>query len=340
MSVDHRVATWSFPRRKPILTYAFAVSIFSVALLVRFAVDQILPPGFPYATFFPAIIITAFLCGTGPGIVVSVLSGVAAWYFFIPPFNSFALTTGSSVALAFFVFIVGVDLLIIDRLMKALGQLEAERKYALRIADERDTLFREVQHRIGNNLQAISSLLHVQSRTVTDPAAQRALIESMQRVSIIADIQRRFHDPDRTEGRLDDAYVDDLARNCVKASGLEADFKIATDISLITLPQDAFLAVSLVLTECVNNALEHGVRPDHRGAIRITLKVEPTANTAVLTVSDNGPGLSPQFNPTLSNSIGLQVVHAFTRQLGGTFSMDGDCGTACRLEFPLQPIAG
>jgi two-component system, sensor histidine kinase PdtaS len=339
MSTDRRVATWDLFHRKPILAYAFAVSIFSVALLVRFAVDDLLPPGFPYATFFPAIIITAFLCGTGPGIVTAVLSGIAAWYLFIPPFNSFALTSASGLALAFFVFIVGVDLLIIDRLMKALGQLEAERKHALRIADERDTLFREVQHRIGNNLQAISSLLHVQSRTVTDQAAQRALIESMQRVSIIADIQRRFHDPDRTEGRLDDAYVHDLAQSCVKASGLESEFKIATDIAPVTLPQEAFLAVSLVLTECVNNALEHGRRPDHHGAIRVILKIEPVATMAVLTVSDNGPGLAPEFDATHSNSIGLQVVHAFTRQLGGTFSMDGDCGTACRLAFPLPPLA-
>ena len=68
-----------------------AVVIFAVALGVRFAVDHLLPPGFPYLTFFPAIILTTFFFGLRPGIVSALLGGVAAWYFFIGPSGSFAM---------------------------------------------------------------------------------------------------------------------------------------------------------------------------------------------------------------------------------------------------------
>ncbi len=319
----------------PTRAYTAAIAVFALALALRFGVDGYLPSGFPYLTFFPAVIITAFLFGTGPGILSAALGGLAAWYFFLPPFYSLHLTPTTGVALGFYVFIIGVDLLIIDRLLKALGQLDAERKHAMNVAEERDTLFREVQHRIGNNLQAISSLLLIQSRNVQDPAAHRALMESIQRVSVIADIQRMFHDPDRTKGQLDAAYAREIANGCIMAAGAEAEFKVEIDVEPITLEQDSFLAVSLVLTECINNALEHGKRPDGGSLITIGLQVDRAAESAILTVSDNGPGVKADFNSATSNSIGLRVVNSFCRQLNGTFSMENAAGTRCTLTFPL-----
>ncbi len=321
------------------MAYATALLIFAVALLCRFSVDDLLPPGFPYVMFIPAVIVSTFICGTRPGILVATLSFVAAWYFFLPPFNSFELTSASAIALAFFIFIAGIDLVIIDRLMRALDQIELERMHAVRVAGERDNMFREVQHRIGNNLQVISSLLLFQARNVTDPVAHRALIESMQRVSVVADIQRKFHDPDRTEGRIDGAFIDDLVKDCLKAAGQEATVDIVTDITPVTLAQDSFLAVSLVLTECVNNALEHGQSAGEHGVVRVSLTTDPDSGMATLSVSDNGPGLADAFDLPKSNSIGLKVVQAFTQQLNGTFAMEGGIGTICRLIFPIPDFA-
>lgn len=327
-------------RQNPSLAYGAAFLIFAIALLCRFGVDHMLPLGFPYVTFIPAVIIATFLCGTGPGILVAVLSFFAAWYFFLPPFYSFELTSLSVIGLAFFILIAVVVLIIIDRLMKALDQIELERKHAVRMAGERDNLFREVQHRIGNNLQVISSLLLFQARNVTDPAAHRALMESMQRVSVVADIQRKFYDPDRTEGRIDATFVKELVTGCIQAAGQETNIDIVTDITPVRLTQDSFLAAALVLTECVNNALEHGQSNGERGVVRISLKTDPTSRIATLAVADNGPGLVREFDPSQSNSIGLKVVQAFTQQLNGTFTMDSENGTSCRLIFPIPELLG
>ena len=85
-------------RQRPVLAYSTGLFAFALALAVRFAFNGLLPAGFPYLTFFPAVLLTAFFCGTGPGIVTATLSVAAAWFWFIPPFDSFALDTQSSIA--------------------------------------------------------------------------------------------------------------------------------------------------------------------------------------------------------------------------------------------------
>ncbi|RZK86121.1 MAG: DUF4118 domain-containing protein [Methylobacterium sp.] len=72
-------------RARPWLGEGAALTASALALGLRFALDDILPPGFPYLTFFPAVILTTFFFGLRPGITCATLSGFAAWYFFIPP---------------------------------------------------------------------------------------------------------------------------------------------------------------------------------------------------------------------------------------------------------------
>jgi two-component system, sensor histidine kinase PdtaS len=315
--------------------YAIAAILSLIAIGIRFEADPYLPPGFPFLTFFPAVILATFVGGAGPGVVAGAIGFLASWYFFMPPAYSFAVTSSAVVALAFYLAIIGVDIAIIDRLMATSAELARQRANALRLADEKKTLFVEVQHRIGNNLQAISSLLQIQSRTVADEAARKALVQSMQRVAIVADIQRRFHNPDEAEGLINTGFVEGLAQACLAAAGKEEDFAIACEVEEVRLPQDEFLAVSLILTECINNVLEHGAPADGRGSIRVTISREGRDHVAA--VADSGRGLPDGFDLARQNSIGLKVIQAFARQLKGRFEMtSAGLGTVCRLTFPMR----
>jgi two-component sensor histidine kinase len=320
-----------------LLRYAVGVGLFVVALAMRFAAEPFLPAGFPFLTFFPAIIVAAFVAGAGPGSLCALLSGLAALYFFIPPANTFVLDYQSGVAIAFFTFIVAVDILIIDRLTRALADLRAEREKAVLHAAQRDTLFKELQHRIGNNLQSVSALLNIQVRAVKDPEAKRALVDSVQRVGVIADIHRMFHDPAHADGRIDDDFVRELAERCIDAAGAGDRVRLATHITPIALPQDKFLPVALILTECINNALEHGLGQRPSGTISVTL--EKSGGLAELRVRDDGPGLPAGFDLKTARSIGLTVLRSFASQLGGSLSVVSEDGTLCRLTFDIPTVA-
>jgi PAS domain S-box-containing protein len=106
------------------LRYALAVMLFSLALWARFALIGVLPDtGFPFLTFFPAVLLAAFFAGLGPGLLTSALSIVAAWYFFIGDPSSFDALSGSqAVALAFFSAILGVSCIVIQVMNLALGR--------------------------------------------------------------------------------------------------------------------------------------------------------------------------------------------------------------------------
>lgn len=108
------------------LGYSFSLFAFAIALALRFLLDDTLPPGFPFLTFFPAVIISAFIAGTRPGLLCTALSFVAVWYWFLESPGSFAITYSGAVALGFFAFIAAVDLALISSAARSVDRLAAQ----------------------------------------------------------------------------------------------------------------------------------------------------------------------------------------------------------------------
>ncbi|HZW13333.1 MAG TPA: EAL domain-containing protein [Noviherbaspirillum sp.] len=130
----------------PVGVRYFAASVlFGLALASRFALIGTLPPqGFPFLTFFPAVLLSTFLGGFGPGLLVSVLSVIAAWYFFIPPVGAFAgISRPDQIALIFFTVVLLVDVVVVHLMSAAMRALQRshvaldERSKALRQSEIR-----------------------------------------------------------------------------------------------------------------------------------------------------------------------------------------------------------
>jgi PAS domain S-box-containing protein len=100
----------SWARRHPRLAAFYAIDAVVVALLLRFAIDRSLPPGLPFLTFFPAVVLVTYCLGARAGIICATLSGLVAWYFFIPPFDTFVINPSIAIALGFYVFVVGLEI--------------------------------------------------------------------------------------------------------------------------------------------------------------------------------------------------------------------------------------
>ncbi len=309
--------------------YGLALLASVLAILARVALSGALPPGFPYITFFPAIVVCAYFLGRGPSILCASVCGVVAWYLFIPPLMGFDLGFPVLVTLGLYVFIATVQIVFIHGMRGALDQLEAERSRYAALAESRDLLYREMHHRVSNNLQVAGALLRLQGQGITDPDARHALAQAGGRIEVIAKIQRELHDrtgaptPFRTfaEAILSDAASAAGARVVVTLEGGEAP-----------LHADQATPVTLVMLESFNNALEHGFGEAGTGRVRVSL--DQSGDAHLLTVRDDGAGPPEGFDPATSKSLGLRIVRAMAQQLGGSFEMAREDGwTVCRLRY-------
>lgn len=194
---------------------------------------------------------------------------------------------------------------------------------------EKSALLREVHDRVKNNLQVISSLLHLQRAKVVDPAARRAFQESTDRILSMAMIHERlYRSDDLAEVRLDE-YVGDLTRNL--ATTFDADRRgidIVARVDPARVPIDVAVPLGLALNELIANALEHAF-PEGRGRLLVTGGRSPEGGLQ-LAVEDDGVGLPEP----LRADLGLRMVESLAAQLGAQLSFERRGGTRVVLDLP------
>lgn len=314
----------------PVPAYGLAVAAWAVAFLVRLGLDHQFPPGFPYLTFFPAVVVVTYLAGVRAGVLTGVLSGLTAWWFFIGP-PGFEINFATGLALTFYAFVVAVDIFFIHGMERERRRAEIEVERSRELAESRDLLSREIQHRVSNNLQVVSALLALQAQHTTDPDARRGLQEARGRTALIAKVQRGLHD--QNGHALPFAvFARELLGDALDAAG-RTDVTLTVTGGETPLSQDQSTPVSLIMLECVNNALEHGFA-GRGGSLRVDLSSDADS-TMTLSIADDGDGLPPGFDPGQSGSLGLRIVHSVARQLGGRFEMTAlEPGVLSRLYFP------
>ncbi len=325
-------------RSRPAVQAAVAIAlaglISAAATAARFALEGTLPPGYPFLTFFPAVIITSFLCGTAAGTLCAVICGLAAWYWFIPP-NGFALDRQSAFALAFYVFIVTVDIVLIHLMTRAMRRLEAEKRVSNALVEQQRTMFEELQHRVANNMAFVASLLNMSRRRLkADPAAAPAILdEARNRIETMARIHRRLHDPNQVDLPVR-AYLRDLCADVIEASGTPG-VACEVDVPDLTLDIRKLTPLSMLVSEIVTNSLKHAFPDGRAGRIAVSIRLVD-GETAVLTIADDGVGLpeAPE-DAAPGHGLGNRIVEALAKQLKGTLVRQSGAGLVTRITFPL-----
>lgn len=315
---------------RSVLAYGLALVLFVIALVLRLALNEVLPSGFPYLTFFPAVILTAFIAGTGPGILAAVLGGLAAWRWFIPPDHSFELNAGAALALGFYAAIVTVDIVLIHVMRTTLKRLEEERRRSAELGHQAQVMFSELQHRVSNNLQLISSLLQIQAAKITDHEALRALEEAGARIATLGRLHRLLHNPAEQDVDMG-AYLRQLCHDVLDAAGAR-HVAWRVEAEPVHIASDRLVPLALIVTELLSNALEHGFPDGRHGHIHVALRSEGATGGFCLAVRDNGAGLPETFRLEDQTSLGLQIVRALAAQIGGRVTLARDNGTVCTLQ--------
>jgi two-component sensor histidine kinase len=200
---------------------------------------------------------------------------------------------------------------------------------------ERETLLKEVHHRVKNNLQIITSLMSLQARRDHLPEVMTAFRTMEDRIRSMAMLHEALY---RSEdlARIDfKPYIERLCGHLAKSLGADArGVQLETRVSRVMLPLERAVPCGLLVNELVTNVFKHAF-PDGRPG-RATVSLEPEADgKLVLVVADDGVGLPATQATQPAKSLGLELVRGLTQQLEGTLSVDrGTPGTIFRVTFP------
>jgi two-component sensor histidine kinase len=279
-------------------------------------------------TFIPAIIVAAYFSGIWPAIAVTVASSLSAWYFFLIPVWSWGFSPSGLISLSFFVGVSAINILVVYVMRRALESLDAERVRSAALAEQREVLFRELQHRVSNNLAIVSALLNIERAGVEDEKAKQALTEAATRLALIAKIHRRLHDPAGAQLRFG-PFVEDLCHDVLEASGA-SNIVCLVSAAEAMIPSEKVVPIALIVTELISNALEHGFAGRDTGTIRIDLTPDGTGH--LLTIADDGNGLPPDFSLETAG-MGLRIVQSLAQQIEGRFAVETSKGTKWQLAF-------
>jgi two-component sensor histidine kinase len=320
-------------RDRPLLGYGLAIANVALALAVRLLLDGLFPPGFPFLSFFPGIIVTSFLAGSRPGALCALLSLLAAWYVLVEPVYSFSLGKGAVAPLLFFAMVATVNIAIIAAMQRALDRLRDERRLTARLYEQQRNLFAELQHRVANNMAFISGLLRLQKRRIAaaPETAAQAFDEAVTRIETMGRVHRQLYDPAVANQALQ-AHLQTVCEELLRAMGTTGvTCKVAVPQFEIAL--ERLLPLSLLVAEVVTNSLKHGFADGRGGTITVTVETAPDGDR-VLVIRDDGVGLPAGHDPKGNKGLGLRIIDGLVGQIGGRISIASDGGTVTRVHLP------
>jgi two-component sensor histidine kinase len=197
----------------------------------------------------------------------------------------------------------------------------------------KDATIREIHHRVKNNLQTVSALLRLQSRRIDDPAAAAALDEAVRRIASIALVHETLSNSTENTVAFDEVLTS-LVTHALELSPRMGQLSIERKGQLGSLESRIATPLSLVVTELMHNALEHGL---HESGTRLTIELQRYSNEGLITISDDGVGLPEGFDLSTSSNLGLQIVRTLIEnELKGELKLEStQQGTQAKLRFPI-----
>jgi two-component sensor histidine kinase len=191
---------------------------------------------------------------------------------------------------------------------------------------EKDTLLREIHHRVKNNLQVISSLLGIQGRNIKDQKIKDAIQEGRNRVQSMSLIHQNLYKKENLTGIEMADYIKKLGNSINASYNLQTEqVEIRYDVDDITLDVESVVPIGLITNELLTNSIKYAFPDNRKGIIHIRLKNKE--DHLLLSISDNGIGLNPDQLQIKEDSFGHSLIKAFRNKLDATIDINGDNGT-------------
>lgn len=201
------------------------------------------------------------------------------------------------------------------------------------LLEQKTFLLRELQHRVMNSLNLLSSVLDLQRRHTADPDARDQLARARDRVISIGSVYRQLYQADHA-GRVE--FSEFLKKLCEDSQNAYGGYRhrIEVDAEPLQISGSKAVALAVLTHELITNVLKHAYAADETGPIFVSLKRSANGSWE-LRFSDRGKGLPPDFDTSKSKSLGLKVILGTAKQLGGSVEMVRlDKGTEFLIRLP------
>jgi len=219
---------------------------------------------------------------------------------------------------------------------EAEAEVHASRDRYAALAAERELLLREVNHRVGNSLQIIASLLHLQANSSTQDDVKAALTNAMGRVAAVAQVHRRLYTSHDLKSVLLNQYLDALLEDLRRSTEGDRMSRLTLKAEPIEIDPDRAVAIGIVVNELVMNAVKYAY-PDCTGPIHVALTSD--GDDLLLAISDDGVGLNGRIDPR-STGMGQRIVSAMASKLEASVERDPNhAGTRILLRFQRAKTA-
>lgn len=224
----------------------------------------------------------------------------------------------------------------LTRMMETIQARNAELREAV---DHRETLIREIHHRVKNNLQIIASLVNLQMRGVRDDRARQAMMTVRSRVNALALIHRSLYETDELQRIELNSFLRALMDQVAEfLDAKRRNIEVSVEVPPVSVPAETAVTLALLVTEALSNAFKHAFPVEGGGVVRIRMIVDE-GKPPVLIISDDGVGGSQggpldEAEEDREGNLGHQLMLGYARQLGGTLTVNSDKGTTIRIELP------
>ena len=196
---------------------------------------------------------------------------------------------------------------------------------------EKDTLLKEIHHRVKNNLQVISSILNLQSSYVEDEKTLSILQESRNRIRTMAIIHENLYKTEDFSSINFAEYIDNLTSNLVSSYRINEEVILNKELEGVQIVLDQAIPCGLILNEIITNSLKYAWKQNEKGTIFISL-IEKN-EVVFIEISDDGIGLPFDFKNHVPDTLGLQLVDTLIDQLDGEINVDTKNGTKYLIKF-------
>ena len=312
------------PRDRPALGLAAGSAFFVLASVLRWLLGG-MGEGFGPMTFLPAILLAGLFGGIRIGVATTVVCTLVAWVMFFPPYGTFILARPHIITMVIFVMTAVLELYVIRTLNVAIDELSEARERS-------NVLFRELQHRVANNLQFVAAVLMRRRKLLkSDPECSETLGLAQSRLETMSRVHRRLHDPASLDQPLQ-SYLEALCADLIKASDTP-DVQLTVESPAIVLSLNSLMSLSLIVAELVTNSLKHAFR-DRTGG-QIAVRISAYRGVYTMSVADDGPGLPKDFRTKNKDSLGQGILESLAGQLHGKLAFESGPGTVAKLVFHL-----